>query len=329
MKLLFIISSFFFFLGFSWADYQVWKVSRFGKKIIVKLEPNEFIKEGDRLYLQNDEGKCWTEVTKVRGPYALLSSKHCSFSAERGNRLVHRDYFLESLEGGGHYESFDGVDDDEDRRLNEDRKRGKKKVKARGRARRRSRSNKMVKFFLSVEYSVLDKFSYQLDSQDDSEDYSAEGTAGSRLRMGGKILIRQPRWRQFGVLGGIAYQFNQNLELENGGEEKRLSSFSSLQLEGNLCYFINRNLFIYGGGNYLFPLKGKLSEGQEVEDGFQLGGLLSFQAGGGYQFNKSLVFSLSYRQDNFFSSYSDGDDQEEFIGVYRLRGVIGSLSVGF
>ena len=327
MRLLLVIL---FFSGISWADYQVWKVSRLGKKIIIKLDNNEFIQEGDRLYLQNDHGKCWTKVIKVKGIYGLISSESCQFSLEKGDRLVHRDYFLGAMVQGRDNEAFSVDEDEEKKERREDKKFERKFERRSERGRNREalkRYNQMMRTIFSLQYSFLDNFHYELIYADDSsqKSLSEKGTVKSGLGVGVGLIVRNPRWKSFGMLGKLGYQFNRKINLVLGES----SPFSSLRGEGNLCYFINRSLFIYGGANYNFPLGVKKFDGANTTDFQTLGGL-SFQVGGAYMLQDNVLFSLSYQRDRFFSTQnvSDGQDTtEEGVGVYNFGGVIFSIAV--
>ena len=79
--------------GDVWGDYKVWKVSQSGKKIILEMDKNEILTKGDRLHLQNNLGKCWLQVVKVKSPYALVAADRCLFTIEKGNLMVHSQYF--------------------------------------------------------------------------------------------------------------------------------------------------------------------------------------------------------------------------------------------
>ena len=230
------------------ADFQLWKISRSRSKIIVKLESDEFLSGGDRLYLQNKHGSCWTEVLQVKRPFALASGQECRFKMNKGDRLVHANEF-----GGEPSKAAEDIGEDsallEDAEELEDRpppralgRRPRKSSRPKftrnsgeGRLRRNTLRGKRKKNLLNtIGARGLFSASYPLSGNLSFErkDFSSE-ELGISAAFGLKLdyLFLPYQWKGWGGLVGLSYNLGRRPKGDLGPAQ-----FSVVGLQGNVAY---------------------------------------------------------------------------------------------
>ena len=292
----------------AWGDFRVWKVAKSGKRVIIEMDKDEVLTSKDRLHLQNDQGKCWIQVMKVKPPYALASTGECLFPIEKGNLLVHSQYFS-TLSSSPEEEP---VLEEED--LSVEQKRAQEPVVL-----PRVRAKKSYSFhsLASLGYFPFDQLSFDHPNLD--EDVSIERTFSLRS----DTTFRRPSWKNFGIGGGFSYDFEREIGLPGN------PSFSLFSLHTNLAYFLRKDLYFHGGANISIPLSLEKYLGASDFESFPGFG---FQLGATFLLGKIAGVTLEYKRSQFFSTQNEVDSSSETgkkksVGTYTIDGF--GISFGF
>ena len=279
--------------GVALADFQVWKISRSREKIIIKLEEDEFLNKGDQLYLQNDDGKCWAKVIKLKRPYALASAQECRFKINQGNRLVHSDYFWKRRKKTAGAENAGAGVISNDPATPPPRPYGWQRRM--GYAWKNPYGGVLLSFGHSLP-PVGNKISVELTERED-----ISFPLSSSFELKGEYLLLRPELKKTGISLGTSRELGRTVETPMKDLKLTLTTFYS-----NLFYFPYEKFYFYGGVNYTLP---KMDQFQPSENAifkdFAMVGGLGLQVGATMLLKWNIRLSLEYKRMQFFSTQSE------------------------
>ena len=311
------------------ADFKIWKISKSRQKVIIKLSKHEFLNKGDRLYLQNDEGKCWVDVVKVRRPFALASSVQCRFKFHKENRLVHSNHFWQNGGAEPSPSAAISLEESEDLASHEVKKRRKKKKLPPPPPHRWQRKlDKRGSYGGGLRLSFLHSMASEIN-------ITRKGEDEEKPEINGAMTTAQELQVEYFLSGvgnnkmGLGFGFSRHLERKISGLLKS-PPLSFSMFYGNIAYFFNKRFYFYGGFNYSLP---SIEEYQpdaetEFEDFTPVGGV-GYQLGVAFYLGWKTTLLVEYKKISFFSQQTEClvnssdcvDDGESTVGTYGIEGL--------
>ncbi len=140
-----------------------------------------------------------------------------------------------------------------------------------------------------------------VEFEDSSVTYGSNGALGLGVRYAHTL------WRDLGISGGLAYEFERSVDLEGLSDD---GTYSIFLFDLNAHYQIYWGIYAFAGINYSLPTA-------DFPGNADMTGGIGMQIGAGYVILPYLTADIAYRTSNF--TVDSGDEESDSA---RLWGVL-------